>query len=50
MEGEHKRKKQEKKKDRFFEKDVFYLSDAFSFFVAHKETDREGYCFSLSNK
>ena len=50
MEGEHKRKKQAKK-NRLFEKDVLYfLSGAFSFLVARNETDREAYCFSLSNK
>ena len=40
-----------KKTDCFFEKDVLYfLSDAFPFFVARNETDREAYCFSLSKK
>ena len=29
---------------------LYYLSDAFPFFVARKETDRIAYCFSLSNK
>ena len=40
-----------KKTDRLFEKDnLYFLSDAFPFFVARKETDREADCFSLSNK
>ena len=44
-------KKQEKKTDCLFEKDVLYfLSGAFSFFVGRKESDREAYCFALSNK
>ena len=29
---------------------MYFLSDAFPFFVARKETDHEAYCSSLSNK
>ena len=51
MEGRTQEKEKKEKTDRFLEKDVLYfLSDAFPFFEARKETNDEAYCSSLRNK